>query len=66
MKKTPITLYADFKTASAISSKADELGISQSQWLRECAQSALSRTGQSTSEKPICDDGRPLKAEVQS
>lgn len=41
MSKTPITVYLDFRTASAIKVRADGLGMSQSQWLGDCARTAL-------------------------
>ena len=41
MSRTPITFYLDFRTASAIKARADRLGMSQSQWLGDCARTAL-------------------------
>jgi hypothetical protein len=43
MSRIPITVYLDFRTASAIKARADGLGMSQSQWLGDCARTALAR-----------------------
>jgi hypothetical protein len=43
MSRTPITVYLDFRTASAIKARADGLAMSQSQWLGDCARKALAQ-----------------------
>lgn len=41
MSRTPVTVYLDFKTATALKARAESLRISQSQWLGECVKQAL-------------------------
>ncbi len=58
MSRTPITVYLDFRTASAIKARADGLGMSQSQWLGNCARTALA---QDTETSPVATrEGNPL------
>jgi hypothetical protein len=46
MSTTPITVYFDFATARAIKVSAQALGISQSQFLRQCAAATLAQNPQ--------------------